>query len=227
MIKEREKIQCATCPVQYVLVYKQVKNINMRINDHGDVVVSANPIVSKKRIDDFVASKYLWIQDHRDKVQHRNEVCREDASLFMLFGRELKLKHLCGSVNRVWYDDNNLYIQTKKGQNSQKLLDAFIDQQCRDVFEDIAHITRRILKEYDLPNAEIKVRRMSRRWGSCIPAKQQITLSRRLIHYPIEFIEYVVMHEFVHFIQPNHSKAFYAIIESHMKDYKQRIELAA
>ena len=42
----------------------------------------------------------------------------------------------------------------------------------------------------------------------------------------IEFIEYVILHEFVHFIQPNHSKAFYAIIENYMPDYKRRIQLA-
>ncbi|MEG0274944.1 MAG: SprT family zinc-dependent metalloprotease [Longicatena sp.] len=227
MFKEREKIQCASCPVQYVLVFKQVKNINMRINDAGEVVVSANPIVPKKRIDDFVASKYKWIQEHRDIVQKRNEICREDASLFMLFGQELKIKHVTGSVDRVWYDENHLYVQTKKGHNEQKVLDAFVDQQCIYVFADIAHITRRILKAYDLPKATIKIRRMSKRWGSCSPSKQQITLSRRLIHYPIEFIEYVVMHEFVHFIQPNHSKAFYEVIEKYMNDYKQRIKLAA
>ena len=71
----------------------------------------------------------------------------------------------------------------------------------------------------------IKIREMKSRWGSCIPAKQQITLNKRLIHYPVEFIEYVVLHEFVHLIQPNHSKAFYHIIEYHMPDYKARIAL--
>ncbi len=67
---------------------------------------------------------------------------------------------------------------------------------------------------------------MKSRWGSCIPAKQQITLNQNLIHYPIEFAEYVILHELVHFIQPNHSKAFYQIIEYYMPDYKERIKLA-
>ena len=62
-------------------------------------------------------------------------------------------------------------------------------------------------------------------WGSCTPAKNSITLNRKLIHYPFEFIEYVVLHEFVHFIQPNHSKAFYNIIENYMPDYKTRMEM--
>ena len=60
---------------------------------------------------------------------------------------------------------------------------------------------------------------------SCTPAKNSITLNRKLIHYPFEFIEYVVLHEFVHFIQPNHSKAFYNIIENYMPDYKTRMEM--
>ncbi|MEG1630218.1 MAG: M48 family metallopeptidase, partial [Erysipelotrichaceae bacterium] len=92
---------------------------------------------------------------------------------------------------------------------------------------DIIGIMRNTLSEYDIPSPSLKIRTMSSRWGSCIPDKQQITLNRRLIHYPIEFIEYVVLHELVHFVQPNHSKTFYAIVENHMSDYKKRIQMAA
>ena len=51
-------------------------------------------------------------------------------------------------------------------------------------------------------------------------------LYKRLIHYPVEFIEYVILHEFAHFVHPNHSRAFYALIEKYMPDYKERIAMS-
>ena len=100
-----------------------------------------------------------------------------------------------------------------------------LDKLCRGVFLDIATLTFRSLSDYHLEFPDVKIRDMKSRWGSCTPAKNSITLNRKLIHYPFEFIEYVVLHEFVHFIQPNHSKAFYNIIENYMPDYKTRMEM--
>ena len=54
-----------------------------------------------------------------------------------------------------------------------------------------------------------------------MPKKNQITLNSQLIHYQERFIDYVVIHEYAHLIQPNHSKAFYSIIEKYMPDYKR------
>ena len=51
-----------------------------------------------------------------------------------------------------------------------------------------------------------------------------ITLNSDLIHYPIDFVEYVVLHEFAHFVYMNHSKEFYDLIKKHMPDYQKRIE---
>ena len=62
---------------------------------------------------------------------------------------------------------------------------------------------------------------MNSRWGSCMPSKRQITLNVRCIYYQRELLRYVVIHEFAHFIQPNHSKQFYHIIEKYMPDYKR------
>ena len=42
---------------------------------------------------------------------------------------------------------------------------------------------------------------------------------------PAECIEYVVLHEFAHFVHPNHSKDFYALVEKLMPDWKERREM--
>jgi predicted metal-dependent hydrolase len=63
---------------------------------------------------------------------------------------------------------------------------------------------------------------MTSRWGSCQPKRGLITLNKRLLEVPRNCIEYVVMHEFVHFIHPNHSKQFYEFLSVLMPDWKER-----
>ena len=55
----------------------------------------------------------------------------------------------------------------------------------------------------------IKFRKMISRWGSCHTQKCILTFNINLMYAPIECIEYVVHHEFTHFLQPNHSNKFY------------------
>lgn len=71
----------------------------------------------------------------------------------------------------------------------------------------------------------IKVRDMKTRWGVCKMSARQITFSLRLAQMPRAAVEYVVVHEYAHFIQPNHSKAFWAVVEQYLPDYKARKQL--
>ena len=71
----------------------------------------------------------------------------------------------------------------------------------------------------------LKVRRMKTRWGSCIPAKRQITLNLLLAEKPYAAVEYVILHEYAHFVQCNHSPAFWAVVKKYRPDYKARQQL--
>ena len=104
---------------------------------------------------------------------------------------------------------------------------GWLTEKAMPVFEESLDDMLKLVSDYEIERPEIYIRNMKSRWGSCTPARNTITLNKKLIHYPLEFIEYVVLHEFVHFIQPNHSKAFYNIIENYMPDYKQRMQLIA
>lgn len=222
---EKKVIQCEKCPITYTLVRKQVKNINMRISNKGEVIVSANPLVSLEKIDDFVKRKSSWILKHQTEAISKNEKCLLDENNIMLFGKPLKIKYTVGKYNYVSYDDKHLYVQYRDTSQPQKVIHQFLDKLCKDVYTDIVKLTCRTLREYQIVLPTIKVRDMKSKWGSCIPAKQTITLNRKLIHYPLEFMEYVILHEMVHFVQPDHSKKFYHIIEGFMPDYKERIKL--
>lgn len=59
------------------------------------------------------------------------------------------------------------------------------------------------------------------RFGSC-NSKKELMFSLRLMDYPAEAIDYVVVHELAHIRHMNHSKAFYAFVEQVLPDYKAR-----
>lgn len=72
---------------------------------------------------------------------------------------------------------------------------------------------------------EIKVREMKSRWGVCHVQKRSITLNTRLAEKPPKAIEYVVLHEYVHFLHPDHGPGFHAEMARLMPDYRQRRKL--
>ena len=71
----------------------------------------------------------------------------------------------------------------------------------------------------------IKVRSMVSRWGVCAMAKRQITFALQLYNMPPAAQIYVVVHEYCHFLQPNHGRAFWAEVEKLLPDWKARREL--
>ncbi|MBQ7119174.1 MAG: DUF45 domain-containing protein [Oscillospiraceae bacterium] len=68
---------------------------------------------------------------------------------------------------------------------------------------------------------EIRFRRMISRWGSCHPVKKVLTFNTALMYAPRRCAEYVVWHEFTHFLHPNHSKAFYAELSKVCPNWKE------
>ena len=68
----------------------------------------------------------------------------------------------------------------------------------------------------------IKVRAMTSRWGVCYMKRRQITFALQLYNMPPAAQIYVVVHEYCHFLQPNHSPAFWAEVEKLLPDWKER-----
>lgn len=70
----------------------------------------------------------------------------------------------------------------------------------------------------------LKITSARTRFGSC-SGKNSICFSWRLMQYPPEAIDYVVVHELAHIRYHNHSPAFYALIERYMPDWRERMKL--
>lgn len=70
----------------------------------------------------------------------------------------------------------------------------------------------------------IKITSAQTRFGSC-NGKNSLCFSWRLMAYPQEAVDYVIVHELAHIVHKNHSKAFYAYIARYLPDYKARERL--
>lgn len=70
----------------------------------------------------------------------------------------------------------------------------------------------------------VKITSAKKRFGSC-SGQNGICYSWRLMLYPKEAVDYVVVHELAHIRQKNHSSAFYREIEKILPDYKERAKL--
>ena len=69
--------------------------------------------------------------------------------------------------------------------------------------------------------AGVRITSAKTRFGSCSP-KNRICYSWRLMAYPPEAVDYVVVHELAHILQKNHSKKFYAVVQTYLPDWKER-----
>ena len=68
----------------------------------------------------------------------------------------------------------------------------------------------------------IRLKTLRSMWGCCRPAKKEITLNRMLALAPKEAVEYVILHEYLHFWYPNHGKQFHQAMDRLMPDNKAR-----
>lgn len=87
--------------------------------------------------------------------------------------------------------------------------------------EILPQLLEKYTAEMGVSPAKVTITKAKKRFGSC-SQKKHVCFSLYLALFPKEAIEYVVVHELAHLTEFNHSKAFYAIIEKHLPDWKER-----
>ena len=216
--------------IDYILTRKQVKNINLRVKWEGKVLVSANNQVSVAYIDNFVVSKGMFILRALEKYEEkRNDVDAPKQYIsgesLLLLGKKYCLKVVEGNKEGVSLEGDFIFLVVKDKDNfkrKERLINLWLKEQQMEIFHQICREIYPMFQEFNVEYPIIKIRYMTSRWGSCQPTKGIITLNSKLIEVPRNYIEYVVLHEFAHFIHPNHSKNFYDLVERLMPDWKER-----
>lgn len=142
-----------------------------------------------------------------------------------LLGKEFQVRKVKGNNNHVTTCDSMLIVQSKENQEANTILNRFLKQNAKDVLEDIARMMYYQFESMLETAPRICIRDMKRKWGIAHVDKGSITLNANLICYPIEFIEYIICYQFIHFLIDESSPDFNTILEKVMPDYKRRITL--
>lgn len=72
---------------------------------------------------------------------------------------------------------------------------------------------------------KLSYRNMTSRWGSCQPSTGRVCINVRLAAWPPRCLEYVVVHELCHFLEPGHGPRFRALMDRFMPDWRERKDL--
>ena len=70
------------------------------------------------------------------------------------------------------------------------------------------------------------VQKMKTRWGSCNHRAKNIRINTELVKKPKDLVEYVIVHEMLHLIEPTHNDRFVALLNQHYPNWREaRLEL--
>lgn len=152
-------------------------------------------------------------------------LCIKDGELIVRAPRSAKREDIdkALSAHEEWIE-KHLTRQKNKKERFDRLTDediARLKEQAREIIpQKVAYYAARMGISY----GKVTITSAKTRFGSCSSTKD-LCFSYRLMTYPDEAIDYVVVHELAHIREMNHSRRFYAIIETQLPDYKERKKL--
>ena len=216
--------------IVYTLVRKKVKNINLRVRMDGTVAVSAPPRAPQNTISAFVQSQSSFIHSAQQKFSQRDAESPQEKSYvsgehLRIWGRNLELNVVVGQPESVVNDGEYITLTVRDGSDwakKNRLMQRYLEEIFRAECARLVAETTPKFEKYGVCTPELKLRDMKTRWGTCHTRKGIITLNKRLLAFDRDCLDYVVMHEFCHFLHPNHSKQFYDCLAGFMPDWQVR-----
>lgn len=230
---EKHSVKYGERIIEFELERKNVKNINLNVKPDMTVVISANDKVPVEYIFKFVREKAPWIIK---KVGYFKDVQPEQITMkeyisgesFKYLGKQYRLRVEESEDECVKYFQGYIELKVKDKKNhvlKEKLVNEWFREKAVINFAESLKRIYPFVEKYGVKKPEIQIRSMKSRWGSCIKDKNIIMLNYELIKAPKFCIDYVVLHELVHFIHRNHDTEFYNFMTSLMPDWKQRKEI--
>lgn len=215
--------------VEYELVKKDIKNINIRITQDGSISVSAPSQIPVNKVDSFVEEKAEWIFRKMADVEKRRENMPDsslyDGKVLYFLGKEYTLSIISGKKFSVDMTENEIIISSRYGdENLKAKYIGWLSEKAEPIFKESLNDMMKLMADYNIEKPEIYIRNMKSRWGSCNNQKKRIGLNVQLIKADRRCIDQVVLHELIHFIHYDHGSKFYALLGELMPDWKERKE---
>jgi predicted metal-dependent hydrolase len=203
------------------VVRKDIKNIHLSVHPPtGRVTIAAPQRLSLDTIRVFAIAKLGWIRNQQRKLQEQErETPREylDRESHYVWGKRYLLKVV--ELNQppvVELSHSRLVLRVRPGTNHAKrqtILEDWYRDQVKKAAPALFAKWERLI---GVKPERVFVQRMRTKWGSCNPRARNIRLNTDLAKKPRECLEYIVVHELIHLIEPTHNANFVALMDQYM-----------
>lgn len=209
------------------VVLKDIKNVHLGVYPPtGRVRISAPKRMSLNMIRVFAISKLGWIKQQQRKLRSQErETPREylDRESHYVWGTRYLLKIVQDNdAPKVELKHRKMILRVAPG-TSDEAKQATLARWYREQVK--LAVPSLIAKWGPIIPANVErvfVQRMKTKWGSCNPRKGSIRLNTDLAKKPRECLEYIVVHEMVHVLEPTHGPRFIALMDQVMPQWRGR-----
>ena len=209
---------------------KRIRHLYLRVGPpDGRLRVSAPLRLDEDSIRHAVEKRLPWIRRQQEKQRRRE---RESERSWLSgerhyvegTGRRLQVTTHEGPPGVRLLDESTLEMRVRPGTGRDEragLLDAWYRERLKSSIPRLIAAWEPFL---GVTVREWRIRKMKTRWGSCNFRHGRIWLSLELAKKPLACLEYVIVHEMAHLIEPSHNRRFWGILDRHMPDWRTRRE---
>jgi predicted metal-dependent hydrolase len=207
------------------VVFKDIKNVHLSVYPPtGRVRISAPERMKLDAIRIFAISKLDWIKRQQTKLRgQERETPREylDRESHYVWGKRylLEVREMDASPE-VQLDHNRMLLRVRRG-TSQNKRRAMVAQYYREQIKAvIPSLFARWQQLMGVKVEKLFVQQMKTKWGSCNPRSRAIRLNTELAKKPKHCLEYILVHELVHFFEPHHGERFVSLMNKFMPQWR-------
>lgn len=194
---------------EVIVSKKKNKNTYIRVKDDMKIYVATNYLVSNH----FIKTLLDKNEEEIKKMIDSNKKKNQRKELFYYLGSVYDII-VVPTLNDVEMDEKNIYVK------SMDYLNKWLSKECLRIYQERLNIIYNKFEE-SIPNPNLKIRKMTSRWGVCNRKNNNITINSELIKYNMECIDYVITHELSHFVYFDHSVKFWNIVFKYFPNYKK------
>lgn len=186
------------------IIRKNNKNTYLRVKD-SKIIVTTNYLTSLTTINKLIKNNTTFINKQLTKEDFKKE------EIFKLFGNSYDIIY---GFKDTEIENNKIYTK------DLKTLNKYLTKYITNIYNERLNYYYHLFEE-NIPIPNLKIRKMTSRWGVCNIKNHNVTLNLELSKYNIECLNYVIVHELSHFIHPNHSKDFWLLVSKYYPNYKE------
>jgi predicted metal-dependent hydrolase len=201
--------------ITIAMTRKDIKNVHLSVHPPSGRVTLVAPLATRPEVARaYAASKIGWIRDQQAKLLGQ---ARETPRQFVereshyLWGRRYLLSIVEKDIKPfVRLDHRRITLTVRPGSSPAKREEVMQEWHRSLLHEAIPPLIRKWEAKLGVEVAGYFLQRMKTKWGGCNPRQRNIRLNTELVKKPKDLLEYVVVHEMVHLIEPKHSERFVA-----------------